>query len=137
MQPAHPHHVQTCVHWPWYSSKQVCSSAVIPHKHVGTSFDTEDIMSHCRCRDVMWALQRFGIRQVDSVTARAALARDEADAPSEWVLEVDAVAETQVGRSMCVHVQISDLDRTLGHMHHSYGCCCCPMQRSGCTLAPM
>ncbi len=52
----------------------------------------------------MWALQRFGIRQVDSVTARAALARDEVDAPSEWVLEVDAVAETQV---WCRHVHAS------------------------------
>jgi hypothetical protein len=56
-----------------------------------------------RCRDVMWALQRFGIRLVDSVMARAALARDGADVPPEWVLDVPAVTETQV-RRVCVCV---------------------------------
>lgn len=41
-------------------------------------------------------MQLFGLRQVDSVAARAALARDEADMALEWVLEVDAVTEAQV-----------------------------------------
>jgi hypothetical protein len=47
----------------------------------------------------MWVMQRFGIQQVDSVVARAALARDEADLPPEWVLEVDAVTDMQVWRN--------------------------------------
>lgn len=41
-------------------------------------------------------MQLFGLRQVDSVAARAVLARDEADVAPEWVLEVDAVTEAQV-----------------------------------------
>lgn len=49
-----------------------------------------------RCRDVSWAMQMFGLRQVDSVAARAALAKDESDVAPEWVLEVDAVTEAQV-----------------------------------------
>jgi len=44
----------------------------------------------------MWALRRFGIRQVDSVIARAALVRDEADVPPEWGLDVEAVTDAQV-----------------------------------------
>lgn len=47
----------------------------------------------------MWALQRFGIKLVDSVMARAALARDGAELPPEWVLDVEAVTETQVKAS--------------------------------------
>lgn len=49
----------------------------------------------------MWALQRFGIRTVDSVMARAALVRDNADVPPEWVLDVDAVTDTQVCVGVC------------------------------------
>jgi hypothetical protein len=45
----------------------------------------------------MWALQRFGIRLVDSVMARAALALDGVDLAPEWVLDVEAVTEAQVG----------------------------------------
>lgn len=47
----------------------------------------------------MWALRRFGIRQVDSVMARAALVRDEADVPPEWGLDVEAVTDAQVNRN--------------------------------------
>lgn len=57
------------------------------------------IVCCARCRDVSWAMQLFGLRQVDSVVARAALYRDEADVAPEWVLDVDAVTETQVGPS--------------------------------------
>jgi hypothetical protein len=44
----------------------------------------------------MWALHRFGVRQVDSVMARAALVADEGEATPEWVLHVGAVTDAQV-----------------------------------------
>ena len=52
----------------------------------------------------MWALQRFGIRQVDSVMARAALAGDDAELAPDWVLDVEAVTEAQVcvGDPTCI-----------------------------------
>jgi hypothetical protein len=64
----------------------------------------------------MWAMQRFGIQQVDSVVARAALARDEADLPPEWVLELDAVTDMQV--------------RTIGQPQPMMPACC----RACCSL---
>ncbi|WIA30633.1 hypothetical protein OEZ86_000711 [Tetradesmus obliquus] len=49
-----------------------------------------------RCRDVMWALHRFGVRLVDSVMARAALVADEGEATPEWVLHVGAITDAQI-----------------------------------------
>eukprot|EP00775_Hariotina_reticulata_P008243 gene8243-8433_t len=49
-----------------------------------------------RCRDVTWALNRFGIHLLDSVMARAALVTDEGDVAPEWVLHVADVTEAQV-----------------------------------------
>lgn len=49
-----------------------------------------------RCRDVMWALHRFGVHLIDSVMARAALVSDEGEVPPEWVLHVGAVTDAQV-----------------------------------------
>lgn len=59
----------------------------------------------------MWALQRFGIRLVDSVMARAALARDETGSAPEWVLDVEAVTEAQV-RSRSAAQTVADPQRS-------------------------
>lgn len=57
-------------------------------------------------------MQLFGLRQVDSVAARAALARDEADVAPEWVLEVDPVTEAQVcGTLTGAAAALQQLDR--------------------------
>jgi hypothetical protein len=62
--------------------------------------DSSFALMPCRCRDVMWALNRFGVRLVDSVMARAALVADEGEATPEWVLHVGAVTDAQVGRNV-------------------------------------
>jgi hypothetical protein len=61
-------------------------------------------------------MQLFGLRQVDSVVARAALYRDEADVAPEWVLDVDAVTETQVGSEWVLASKLMACASVLDHI---------------------
>jgi hypothetical protein len=77
------------------SSDVVCYC--LPTGFTGNSVPVVCAACCARCRDVSWAMQLLGLRQVESAVARAASYRDEADVAPEWVLDVDAVTETQVG----------------------------------------